>query len=116
MMVLFGLYYTGDLLNITKDKRINSEHFLALQNYPNPFNPVTTLQYTLYQDAFVEITIYDLIGNVIRNLINENQKSGHKTIEWNATNNQGKMVSAGVYLYSIEAGDLRTTKKMILLK
>ena len=44
------------------------------------------------------------------------KKSGHKTIEWNATNNQGKMVSAGVYLYSIEAGELRTTKKMILLK
>ncbi|MFL3007105.1 MAG: T9SS type A sorting domain-containing protein [Candidatus Neomarinimicrobiota bacterium] len=116
MMVLFGLYYTGDLLNIAKDKHINSEQFQVFQNYPNPFNPVTTLQYDLFHDVFVNITIYDLLGNVVRNIINETQKSGKKTIKWNATNNQGQLVSAGVYLYSIKAGNFRQTKKMILLK
>ena len=57
-----------------------------------------------------------MLGNVVNNLINANQSSGYKSIQWNATNNQGKPVSAGVYLYEIQAGDFVDTKKMILLK
>ena len=84
--------------------------------YPNPFNPVTTLKYDLSKDEWVTITIYDLLGNVVNNLVNGNQSSGHKSIQWNATNNQGEPVSAGVYLYKIQAGNFVDTKKMILLK
>ena len=90
--------------------------FNIYQNYPNPFNPTTTLQYDLPMDGLVNITIYDMLGNVINQLVNEVQNSGYKTVKWNATNNQGQPVSAGVYLYSIETGDFRKTKKMILLK
>ena len=86
------------------------------QNYPNPFNPITTLKYELPENCLVNITVYDLLGNVVYNLINTNQSSGYKSIKWNATNNQGEPVSAGVYIYSIEAGEFRQTKKMILLK
>ena len=57
-----------------------------------------------------------MLGNVIRQLVNEVQNSGYKTVEWNATDNLGHPVSAGVYLYSLEVADLRQTKKMILLK
>ena len=57
-----------------------------------------------------------MLGNVINNLVKSNQSSGFKSVQWNATNNQGEPVSAGVYLYSIEAGGFRQTKKMILLK
>jgi len=64
----------------------------------------------------VDITIYDMLGNVVHNLVNANKSPGYKSIQWNATNNQGEPVSAGVYLYSIEAGEFRQTKKMILLK
>ena len=92
------------------------EQFILYPNYPNPFNPVTTIRYDLSKESFVDITIYDMLGNVVSNLINANQSSGYKSIQWNATNNQGKPVSAGVYLYSIEAGKFRQTKKMILLK
>jgi len=89
----------------------------ALYNaYPNPFNPVTTLRYDLPEDGLVYITVYDMLGNVVSNLVNANQSSGHKSIQWNATNNQGEPVSAGVYLYKIQAGDFVDTKKMILLK
>ena len=84
--------------------------------YPNPFNPFTTLRYDLPEDGLVNITVYDLLGNVINQLVNEVQSSGYKSIQWNATNNLGQPVSAGVYLYSIEARDFRQTKKMILLK
>ena len=86
------------------------------QNYPNPFNPITTLQYELPEDLFVNVTVYDMLGNVVNNLINANQSSGYKSIQWNATNNQGEPVSAGVYLYKIQVGDFVDTKKMILLK
>ena len=86
------------------------------QNYPNPFNPVTTLRYRLPNDEAVTITIYDMLGNVVKNLVKTNQSSGNKSVQWNATNNQGEQVSAGVYFYSIEASEFRHTKKMILLK
>ena len=90
--------------------------FALHQNYPNPFNPVTTLRYELPENVMVNIIIYDMLGNVVNNLISTNQSSGYKSIQWNATNNQGEPVSAGVYLYKIQAGDFVDTKKMILLK
>ena len=86
------------------------------QNYPNPFNPTTTLSYELPKDSFVDVTIYDMLGNVVYNLVNTNQSSGYKSIQWDATNNQGEPVSAGVYLYKIQAGNFVDTKKMILVK
>ena len=99
---------------------INSEYsfvnFSIKQNYPNPFNPVTTLQYNLIEDSFVKITIYDIYGNLIKNLVNEKQTSGNKLIQWNATNNQGGQVSSGLYLYEISSGDFRKSRSMVLLK
>ena len=92
------------------------EEFSLGQNYPNPFNPITNLTYELSYDAYVSIMIYDMLGNVVNNLVNASQSSGYKSIKWNATNNQGEPVSAGLYLYTIEAGEFRQTKKMILLK
>jgi hypothetical protein len=86
------------------------------QNHPNPFNPVTTLQYDLPEDGLVNITIYDMIGRVVNTLVNGSQTAGYKSIQWNATNNIGQPVSAGLYLYTIEAGEFRQTKKMVLLK
>ncbi len=57
-----------------------------------------------------------MLGNVIKQIVNEAQKSGYKKVEWNATDNLGQPLSAGVYLYSLEVGNFRQTKKMILLK
>ena len=95
---------------------LNPETFTLHQNYPNPFNPITTLLYDLPNDEFVSITIYDMQGNVINNLVNDNQNSGYKSVQWDATNNKSQQVSTGVYLYRIQAGDFVETKKMILLK
>ena len=102
---------------LTLSKNINiPKKFTVHQNYPNPFNPVTSLSYDLPKESFVNITIYDMLGNVVNKLVNAKQTSGYKSVQWNATNNQGQSVSAGVYLYSIEINDFRQTKKMILLK
>ena len=99
------------------DENINVPKYFSLhQNYPNPFNPTTTLRYDLNKGGLVNVTIYDMLGNAINQLVNEVQNSGYKSIQWNATNNQGEPVSAGVYLYKIQAGDFVDTKKMILLK
>ena len=88
-----------------------------LQNaYPNPFNPVTTLRYDLPEDALVNITIYDMMGRIVSNLVSIQQNAGYKSIQWNATNNEGQPVSGGLYLYTIQAGKFTQTKKMVLLK
>ena len=86
------------------------------QNYPNPFNAKTTLRYDLPKDVFVSIRIYDMLGNIVSNLKNRKESAGYQSVQWDATNSQGQTLSAGVYFYSIEAGDFRQTKKMVLLK
>ena len=67
------------------------DYFLH-QNYPNPFNPLTTLRYDLPKDGLVKITVYDMLGNVVNNLTHTNHASGYKSIQWNATYNQGQPV------------------------
>ena len=84
--------------------------------YPNPFNPITSLRYDLPQDGLVNITIYDMMGRKVKTLVNDSQTAGYKSIRWNATNDRNEPVSAGLYLYTIQAGDFRQTKKMVLLK
>ena len=95
---------------------LNTNSFRLNQNYPNPFNPTTNLSYELSADSYVTITVYDLLGNMVRNLVSEYQSSGIKSVQWDATNEQGQSVAAGVYLYRIESGSFTNTKKMILLK
>ena len=84
--------------------------------YPNPFNPITTLDYDLPEDVLVNITIYDMMGRVVKTIVNSQQNAGFKSVRWNATDDKGSPVSAGLYLYTIEAGQYRQSKKMVLLK
>jgi len=84
--------------------------------YPNPFNPVTTLRYDLPEDALVNITIYDMMGRCVKTLIENQPTAGYRSTQWDATNDAGQPVSAGLYLYTIQAGEFRQTKKMVLLK
>ena len=98
------------------DKKLHPNNIQLEQNYPNPFNPSTTIKYHLSKSSFVEISVYDLLGNMVNTLVHENQSSGSKLIQWNATNNQGNPVSAGVYLYKIQSNGFNQIKKMILLR
>ena len=92
------------------------EDFQLYQNYPNPFNPVTTFRYDLPEEAFVTIKIYDINGRIVKNLVNDNKKPGYHYPQWNGNNNLGEAVSAGMYIYTIQAEKFRSTKKMLLLK
>ena len=90
--------------------------FALHQNYPNPFNPITTLRYDLPSDAMVILTVFDMLGREINQLVNTTQEAGFRSIKWDATDSMGRPVSAGVYLYQIQAGEFVQTKKMVLLK
>jgi hypothetical protein len=98
------------------DNIVIPSRYTLHQNFPNPFNPVTTLRYELPEQATVNITIYDMLGKHVKTLINQTQNAGYKSVIWDATNDYGKPVSAGIYLYQIQAGEYMQTKKMVLLK
>jgi hypothetical protein len=106
---------TLEYVNISRANDIPTVYKVH-QNHPNPFNPVTSLNYDLPEDGLVNITVYDMMGRVIKNLVNIHQNAGYKSIQWNATNNAGQPVSAGLYLYTIQANEFTQTKKMVLLK
>lgn len=86
------------------------------QNYPNPFNPSTVIKYTLAHRADVELTIFNILGQSVRTLVNENLAAGDHTVVWNGLNEQGEKVSSGIYFYRIKTDDYVQSRKMILLK
>jgi hypothetical protein len=102
-------------LILTK-RNIVPREFVLHQNYPNPFNPVTSLRYDLPERSQVTLTVYDLMGRKVTQLVNTTQEAGFRSVQWNATDTFGKPVSAGVYLYTIQAGEFVQTRKMVLLK
>ena len=98
------------------DGQMLPEEFALHQNYPNPFNPTTAIRYDLPQSGDVNIMIYDIMGREIRSLVTGHQEAGFRIINWDATNDYGQAISAGMYFYVIQAGEFRETKKMVLLK
>ena len=108
--------YIGINLSEIETETFLPESYVLHQNYPNPFNPTTTIGYELPEDAMVNITIYDMMGRMVKTLVNSKQAAGYKSIKWNATNDRNEPVSAGLYLYTIDAGGFRETRKMVLLK
>jgi uncharacterized protein YegL len=95
------------------------DNFALMQNYPNPFNPETTIEYNLpaasraYQ---VVIRIYNALGQLVRELVNQEQSPGWYRIVWNGKDNYGRGLASGVYIYTIQAGEFRHAKKMLLMK
>ncbi|MBI90065.1 MAG: hypothetical protein CMG60_08260 [Candidatus Marinimicrobia bacterium] len=98
-----------------EDPTIPMEYVLE-QNYPNPFNPTTQIDYGVPEASKVSVIIYDVMGREVNRLVNASKEAGYHSIHWNATNALGDPVSAGMYFYSIQAGDFVQTRKMILLK
>ncbi len=91
--------------------------FSLASNYPNPFNPATTIQYALPQAADVQLTVYNVVGQVVRTLVAEHQSAGRYLVAWDATDDSGHSLSAGIYFYRLQAGgEFHAVKKMLLLK
>jgi hypothetical protein len=108
-------YHSLQILGVSPGTTV-PQSFVLHQNYPNPFNPITQIKYELPKASLVNITIYDMMGRIVNNLASSRQAAGYKSVLWNATNDAGQPVSAGLYLYTIQAGDFKQVKKMVLLK
>jgi hypothetical protein len=118
-----GLYKSTDFGNswypvapfvtglITKDFVNLPTEFILEQNYPNPFNPSTTISFSVPEIEFVTLKVYDVLGNEIATLINEEKSAGSYEILFDATD-----LSSGIYFYRLQAGSFVETKKMVLMK
>lgn len=90
--------------------------FALSQNVPNPFNPSTIVEYALPKDAQVNISVYNVLGQQVKTLVNDMQRAGMQSVTWDGTDASGVSVASGVYFYKIRAGDFSDTKKMVMLK
>jgi hypothetical protein len=108
---IFGAAWANGVLSAVPEELINPTEYLLSQNYPNPFNPTTTIQYAVSSRQFVSLKVYDVLGNKIETLMNEEKPVGTYEINWNAID-----LPSGVYFYRLQAGDFVQTRKMILLK
>lgn len=92
------------------------DRFELLRNYPNPFNPNTTIRYALPKAGRVHLTIYNLLGQKVRALVDEHRETGRWEVMWNGTNEFGKQVASGVYFYVLRTPDFQQSRKMLLLR
>jgi phosphatidylserine/phosphatidylglycerophosphate/cardiolipin synthase-like enzyme len=98
------------LVSVQDDKRIPMTFSLS-QNYPNPFNPATTLSFAIGHSSFVTLKVYNLLGQEVATLVNNEQKAGRYTVEFDATD-----LASGVYFYRLNAGQFHDVKKMVVIK
>ncbi|MBN1996409.1 T9SS type A sorting domain-containing protein [candidate division KSB1 bacterium] len=92
------------------------KNFVLEQNYPNPFNPSTTISFSLKIDGPVKLLIYNMNGQLVRSLVNENKKAGIYTINWDGVDDNGNKVPSGVYIYALKAKDFTKARKMTYMK
>ena len=90
--------------------------YSLLQNWPNPFNPETSLRYSLPAASRVTLTVFDMLGQKVRILVDQPQDAGTYSVQWNGRDEHGRSVASGLYLYRIEAGQFAQTRKMTLLR
>ena len=98
-------------VDVDEERELLPLDFSLQQNYPNPFNPVTTIRYSIPKSAQVSLKVYDVIGNEIKTLVDQEQNPGNYSIHFIANN-----LASGVYFYRIQANDFIATKKFVLLK
>jgi len=104
------------LNQLSIEEGILPNKILLHQNFPNPFNPATVIKYELTKQTRVKLTIYNLNGEVINNLVDRNKKAGLNLISWDGKNNSGVKVSSGTYIYKVETSEFSDSRKMVLLK
>jgi hypothetical protein len=101
---------------LSLDFKPPESYSLGLRNYPNPFNGHTNFVFQLQHDSGVDLSIFDLKGNLIKKIINDFKQSGNHKINWNATNQYGQKISSGVYLFRLSIDGKSNTSKLIFLK
>ncbi len=107
--------------NIETDPYLVPEEFALQQNYPNPFNPTTTIRFSLPVNSDVKLVVYNMLGQEVATLLNEQISAGTHSIVWNSSNTNGVKLSSGIYFYELKAngingGSFQEIRKMVLLK
>ncbi len=113
---LFAAIMDDQPTGVDGPPKVIPDRFALHQNYPNPFNPTTTITYSLPRSADVQLDIYNILGRRVVRLVNEFQKAGEHTIQWNGRDRRGNEAASGIYFYRISADDRVQSKKMLLLK
>jgi hypothetical protein len=106
----------NSISSVHSKEKTPPEKLALIQNYPNPFNPTTTITYSLPTSSNVVLTIYNVMGQKIKTLVNTRQNAGNYEIQWNGSNEKGERVSSGVYLYQLKTDSYSEAKKMVLLQ
>lgn len=99
-----------------KDQPTKPDQFSLYQNYPNPFNSSTIIKYQLAKKCLVQLEIYDVLGRLLKTLVSSNQNAGQYEIVWDGNDNNGHMLSSGLYFYHIRAGEFQAEKKLLFMK
>jgi len=86
-------------------------NYLLYQNYPNPFNPRTVISYVIPERSFVQINVYDVLGNKVANLVNEEKSTGKFYVDFDGNN-----LASGIYVYQLQTSKVTISHKMILMK
>ena len=106
----------SDNSSLSSKVELTPESFTLYQNYPNPFNPSTTIKYNLNDNSYVNVSIYNVAGELVKTLFNGPQGKGKNSLIWNAKNNENESVAGGLYIYSVKTDNNIYSKKMMLLK
>jgi hypothetical protein len=112
---LFSYNYSSPVKVENQSSSIPAQYSLS-QNYPNPFNPTTTIGYSLPCNGFVEIEIFDLLGRKVRTLVTGRHSAGNFHVSWDGLDNNGNIVSSGVYFYSMTSAGFAEKHKLLLLR
>jgi len=111
---------TGGIWKINGEEEANADItcYALNSNYPNPFNPTTQISYQLPKDGFVNLVVYNIIGQKVAELVNQEQASGKYTVKFDASTSSATAsnLPSGVYIYKLQAGEFSDVKKMLLTK
>jgi hypothetical protein len=91
-------------------------YFILTQNYPNPFNPETTIPYEVQKTGHINITVYNVLGQSVRVLVDEVQNLGQYQVIWDGCDVFGMRVASGIYFYRLKQGEFAKTRRMILMR
>jgi DNA-binding transcriptional regulator YhcF (GntR family) len=111
----YGIQSPQESESVSSDAASAVSNVIA-QSYPNPFNPETEISYTLPENSYVSVTIFNVQGQKVKRLVNEYQPAGTRKVVWDGRDENGEGVASGIYFYRIEAGSHSVTNRMILLK
>ena len=114
-------WFPEQIVDVEENSKLLRQNFNLSQNYPNPFNPTTTIKYSIPQSGFVSVKVFNLLGQEVVTLVNNEQRVGNYSIEFSAkggyaSGGNASNLASGVYLYRIQSGSYSVTKKMVFLK